>query len=66
MSKNKKEAYFLWAIYGEEEQPVGITRAKTMGGALKVYEDRTGLSRYGLHAQKMMFKNNCFKFVSAI
>jgi hypothetical protein len=65
MSKNKKEAC-LWVIYGEEEQPVGIALAKTMGGALKVYEDRTGLSRYGLHAQKMMFKNNCFKFVSAI
>jgi hypothetical protein len=59
VSKNKVK---IWAVYSEEETPIGMVLAKTAGGAKKRYEERTGYSRHLIHVEKVEFRKNCFLF----
>lgn len=52
----------LWAIYGQEETLLGIARAKTDGGAKRIYEERTGKSREFVHVERLKFRNRFVGF----
>ena len=53
--KKKLPEKRLWAIVNQEEVPVGISLARTPGGALKKFEERTKIPRNGYHAEEIKF-----------
>ena len=59
---SKKSKYQIWAIYSEEEQPVGLSWAKTESGAKRIHEEQTGRSRYTVHAEPITFAKQHFAF----
>lgn len=56
----------LWAIYSDEEQPIALTLAKTVGGAMKRFEDKTGRNRVEIHVEQVVFEKGFFSFLCAI
>ena len=56
--------YKLWVILSEEEKPIGLTYAKTSGGAFAQYEEKTGNTRVGLHATIVSFHKNYYSFIN--
>lgn len=58
-----RKKFKVWALFSEEEKPLGLFVAKTEGGAYSKYEKKTGRTRYGLHAEQVNFEEGCFLFV---
>ena len=58
-----KKKFKLWAIFSEEEKPIAVSYAKTRGGALRNYEQRSGHTRFGLHVEEMDFEKGCFLYI---
>jgi len=56
----------LWLILGNEELPLGISIAKTSGGAKKKYEERTGKSREHIHVERLRFKHQWVGFTPLV
>jgi hypothetical protein len=54
----------LWLILGEEELPLGISVAKTEGGAKRIYSERTGRSRDCIHVEEIKFHKQYAGFTS--
>lgn len=54
----------LWLILGEEELPLGISVAKTSGGAKKIYSERTGRSRDTIYTEEISFHKQFCGFTS--
>ncbi len=56
----------LWAVFGEEEQPVALLFAKTEFGAKKKYEAHSGRSRHGIHVEVVDFDHGYFSFTEVL
>lgn len=54
----------LWLILGAEELPLGISVAKTSGGAKKIYSERTGRSRDTIYTEEISFHKQFCEFTS--
>lgn len=60
MESNNRQK--LWVIFGGEERPLALVRAKTRSGAKKKYENSSGTSRHGLYAEVMCLEEGVHKF----
>lgn len=64
MSKDKDPV--LWAVFGGEELPRALVVARTPDGAKRLYEKRTGESRYDVHVEEVKFNKGIYTFISEI
>lgn len=53
--KKQKQQSVFWFILNQEESVVGLSYAKTKGGALEVFERASGLDRISYRAEQVQF-----------